>query len=276
MIFKFDLKKVSTVGSELTARGLRLSARVGVPIALGLSALGCGKSSPSSSKIAQEEAPSPSVGADGIFRGDALRTQLLVIIRKARASSIPTMPPTFEILDRVRMEVLDRVKSISEGKDKVEVEHMDKLSQGRPVFTTEWFLTEKLKPYFFTTVDEVRSFCSMASGQMEKVKSVAGELDACKVTKKFVLSFRNSAGEPFMMAGFGERWMAAVPFGWIKAEWKSDKRSPNDIEVSISQQILSYRKEGKGYPQNSNRGHQPGWTLEECENEIDGNIQPNR
>ncbi len=272
MIFKIDLRKISEQVSELTARGLKLSARVGLPIALGISTLGCGKNSRPGSTIPQEDSRAPS--AQGIFRGDALRTGLQIVFRRVRPSEIPTMPQTFEILDRVRMEVLDRVKEISEGKDKIEVEHMEKITQGRPVFSSEWLLTEKLKPYFFSTVDEVKEFCAKAAGRMEKVATVAGELDACKVTKRFAMAFRNSQGESFMKSGMGERWMAAVPFGWIKAEWKSDKQTPSDVEVVISQQILSYRRNGKGFPQ-SNHEHQAGWTLGECENQADGNIQPN-
>ena len=267
MVFKFDLKKISELGSELTARSLKFSSRVGVPVALGISALGCGKSSHSPTEQAQEE----TLSAQGISKGDALRTGLTVVFRKMREEV--GMPRTYEILDRVRMEVLDRVKDISEAKDKVEVEHMEKITQGRPVFSSDWFLTEKLKSYYFSSIDELRDFCGKAAGQMEKVKTVAGELDACKVTKKFVMSFRNSQGEAFTVAGLGERWMSAVPFGWIKAEWRSEKRNAQDVEISISQQILSYRKDGKGFPQGGN--HQNGWTLSECEHQLDGNIQAN-
>lgn len=280
MIFSFNLKKAAEIaihqalsqGRSLTSRGVRfsmkVSTKVGVPLVaagIGLAAPGCGKGSSSNTTVSQVE-PEDSNSVHGIFKNDELRSRMIVVFRKAIPTSRPSSPVNYEIIDRAKLETLERVTDIAPAGDKVEVERMEKLYRARPVFSSEWVAVENLKPIFFKSVEEVRDFCAKASGQMEKVKTVVGEIDACKITQKFGLSFRNSKDESLTREGSGSRWLAAVPFGWIKTEWSSSKRNPNDLEISVSSQALSYRKAGKDFSASTGNAPQGGgWSLSDCE-----------
>lgn len=245
---------------KATKLGAQIGARVSVPIALGLSALGCGKDPHSSSSLAQQQ-DNP---IQGLTVGDQIRSRVILAFKQLTPISsvrpTPTPAPTPTVETSV-LETLDRVTDVSPARDKIEIEHREFPYSGRSYRERAWALRERLNSYFLSSVEDVRAFCTKLGGTMENTRVKAGEFMACKITGKFKYTYRVN-GVAVTRDGQGDRWLAAVPFGWIRKRWTSEPQGTDDIQVTATEEALSFVKEHVYYPQDVAAPTTQSWSLE--------------